>query len=197
MKDIFSKLPSIVWVFLIPLGIAAFIGTIIFGFYLLAEVEGVASIIMLVAGFLTLRAASTVSIPEIKDKAKQSSSFALAAGISFFALMGMAIDQPGNVIYNKPMEIFFCPAETHLFRNVSVSHPLPGRTDITQGFYCVDETDEIVYEMDMFQVIVVRFVEYVFIGYALIGINKLLNQYAFNQRRKQSPTSPQTGPITK
>ena len=56
LKSIFSNLPSIVWVVLLPLGLAALIGGIILIFFMLASVEGFASILILVIGFLVVRA---------------------------------------------------------------------------------------------------------------------------------------------
>jgi hypothetical protein len=167
------QLPSIVWVFLLPLGVITFIGSIIFIFTTLATVEGVASLIFLALGLAYVRGA--IKQPQ-SNKSTRGDAFATAISISFFALMGMAIDQPGNFIYNKPIEVVACPANTSLTREVIVSNPLPGRTDMTQDFTCVDAANKPIERVSMFTVIAVRFVEYVFLGYLLLGVAKLGRQ---------------------
>lgn len=184
-----SKAPSIVWVFIFPLGIAAFIGSIIFIFWAIATVEGVASLVMLIAGFLVMRFGSSVPLTNSEGKKiNAGSNIAIAMGISFFALMGMAIDQTGNYIYNKPLEILFCEDDSTLNRSVDILHPLPGRTDIIQDFSCYDKDGEFVNSIGMFKIIAIRFVEYVFIGYALLYLNRAINHYMF--RKKALKTSP-------
>jgi hypothetical protein len=96
--------------------------------------------------------------------------FITALGICFFALMGMAIDQPGNYLYNKPLEWLFCPANSTLSRGIDVSHPLPGRTDITQDFNCVSSDQKITKRIGPLEIMGVRFVEYVVIAYAVLGL---------------------------
>jgi hypothetical protein len=176
MPTFFSKLPSIVWVILLPLGLIAFIGSIILIFNLVATVEGVASIIFLIIGFLTIGGASaTTKFSGISEGKASGAGFAVAVGIVFFAIMGMAIDQPGNYIYNKPVEWVYCQNGTSLSRGVDVTHPLPGRTDITQDFSCKDTNGVNKYEINMFGLLGIRFVEYVLIGYGLIGLHRLIN----------------------
>lgn len=165
------QLPSFVWVILIPIFFIVLIVGIILTFTALATVEGFASIAILIVTILILRGASIVDFKDAKPP--KDSAFALAAGICFFALMGIAIDQPGNVIYNKPIEILFCPAGTYLYRGTDISHPLPGRTDITQDFRCINETETVAY-VGIGEVIVTRFFEYVLIGYALVYLNRLI-----------------------
>jgi hypothetical protein len=183
-----SNLPSIVYVFLIPLGIIALIGGIITLFFALATVEGVASAVLLIAGFVAVRAGSSIKFETKKQPAakQMGTGWARAMGICFFALMGLAIDQPGNIIYNKPIELLYCPAQTQLVRGSQVSHPLPGRTDINQEFTCVDPSGTATGEIDMFSVILVRFVEYVFIGYGLIGVSTLLDVLSARGKRDTS-----------
>ena len=55
IKKIFFRLPSIVWVILLPLGLLLFIGLIILLFYCLANIEGFDSIVMIISFFLVLR----------------------------------------------------------------------------------------------------------------------------------------------
>jgi hypothetical protein len=168
------NLPSIIWVILLPLGLVAFIGGIMLAFYLLTNIEGLASVIMVFGGFVFLRAGT--GTPAKQDK---SSSFLLAAGIVFFALMGVAIDQPGNFLFNKPLEVIYCRDGAELSRNIITLHPLPGRTDIIQDFACVKDNN-ITSEISQFSVITVRFIEYVLIGYFLVFVNKLINRNQFN-----------------
>ena len=153
-----SKMPSIFWIIVIPLVIAAFIGGIIFFFTALSSVEGFASIIIFVVGFLAMRGTG--------------SSIANALIILFFAAMGVAIDQTGNKLYNLPIEMAECPDGTSLTRDEIVTHPLPGRTDITQYFACVDDDNRLVKEVGLGTVIGIRFAEYLGLGYAIIWFHQ-------------------------
>lgn len=166
-----SKIPSIAWVILLPLGLAVVIGSIIATFFGIAMIEGLASMIFLVIGYFCFRGLSNPNGESIN-------SFILALSIVFFALMGMSVDQPGNFIYNKPLEIFFCPPQTTLYRGVDTYNPLPGRTDIVQNFACYDADKNMLKELGMFEVIGTRFGEYVLIGYLLFYFNK------FTQKKK-------------
>lgn len=166
-----DRLPSFVWILLIVGGIIAFIGGIIGTFYLLSHVEGVGSLIMLIVAWAALRAGSS----DKPTPPEQSGGLFTAIGLTFFAMMGLAIDQTGNPIYNQPLEWFFCPGESQLQRGVDVSHPRAGTTTITQEFACMDGERE-VKRLGMGAVIGVRFVEYVLIGYLLIGLNRLYNR---------------------
>lgn len=152
-----SQIPSIGWIIIFLGGIALLIGAIIGLFYGLATIPGFASIIFLVIGFFVIR--------------NTGSSIANAAIIGFFALMGMAVDQPGNPIYNEPIGIWQCPDGTELNRGINVTHPLPERTDITQEFTCVDESGTLVKRIGMGYVILVRLIEYLVLGYLLMGVN--------------------------
>lgn len=187
LYQISTNLPSFVWVFLLPLGLILFIVTIISFFMALASVEGFASVIMLLVGFGVLWASSTEYVS--KNVKTKSSGLFVAFGISFFALMGLAIDQPGNFIYNKPIEVFFCPDGTNLKRNSIVSHPLPGRTDVNQNFECY-ESDESVKTIGIFDIMLVRFVEYVFIGYGLVYLVAFLKYRNINKPKVQKSSSP-------
>lgn len=162
----FSKfqIPSIGYVLLIPLGLITFIGSIILLFWALANLEGLASVLMLLAGYGAFRSFHQNDIP--------LTSFALGAGIVFFALMGMAIDQPGNLLYNKPLELI-CPDGTSLNRSVDVLHPLPERTDMVQNFQCFDTEGNAVSQINMFHIIGVRFAEYILIGYFLYFLSRI------------------------
>lgn len=177
----FKNLPSIVWILIFILGIAAFIGGILGLFYLLSHIEGVASIIMLVVAWGVIRLGSSVT-SDTDSSPSTGRSLITAACITFFALMGVAIDQTGNLIYNKPLEWFFCPSGAQLKRGVVVTNPVPGQTNVSQDFSCVTPGEvPSVSRIGVFKIIAVRFGEYILIGYALIGLNRL---YSYLRRMK-------------
>jgi hypothetical protein len=160
-----------VWIILFILGIAALIGGIFLLFYALGNIEGFASLLMIVIAWLVIRFMSSDG-EETSSSAGQK--MVVAGVITFFALMGVAVDQPGNYVYNRPIEWFFCPSGTGLHRGVDVTHPLPGRTDVTQDFTCVDSLENFVVDSPpLGGVILVRFVEYVLVAYGLIALNRL------------------------
>ncbi|HEX3051588.1 MAG TPA: hypothetical protein VHP83_13085, partial [Aggregatilineaceae bacterium] len=97
------------------------------------------------------------------------------------ALMGMAIDQTGNVVYNQPLEWFFCPSGTQLERGVVVTNPVPGQTNISQDFSCV-KSGEVAREIGIGEIILVRLGEYILIGYALLWLNRLYNRWRVSRR---------------
>lgn len=171
------QLPSIVWVLLIVLGLIAFVAALIGGFFAISTLEGVASIVMLAAGWLTLRAVQMGT-----GKKSRSSSLGQGMGVAFFALMGLAIDQPGNVLYNQPLQWLFCPPETVLSRGVDINHPRAGVTQISQEFACLNRSGQTVRQISMFELMGVRFGEYVLIAYALIGASALYTRW-----RSRSP----------
>ena len=179
IKSFLSKLPSFVWVILFPLGIILFIGFIIILFYLMSHFEGFVSILMIISFFISAKFVK-IDFP----KKETFKGFWLAAGILFFAVMGMALDQTGNVLYNKPLEMLFCPRETQLARDVYVRNPLPERTDYVQRFDCVDGSNQVVYSINMFQIISVRFVEYIIIAYILLAILKSADYLLKIRKRK-------------
>ncbi len=164
-----SKIPSIAWIITVLATLAAGIGIIIGTFLGIATIEGFASMILLVAGYFYFRGLSS-------PVGEQTGSFVLAISIIFFALMGMSIDQPGNFLYNKPLEMVFCPPQTVLLRGVDTYHLLPGRTDIVQNFACYDLAGENKKELGIFEIIITRFVEYVVIGYILFFSTKFIQK---------------------
>lgn len=166
----FNRIPSFLWIFIIVGGMILFIGGIITFFVALGTVEGFGSLVILILAIIAIIAAK----PEYKKIKTPIDSFTIGAGVFFIALMATCIDQTGNVIYNKPLEIIYCPQNTTLLRESDISHPLPGRTDITQDFSCIhNETGKTEYVINPFQMLLVRFVEYVFFVYAVMGIIKL------------------------
>lgn len=177
--SLWSRLPSMVWIVIFVVGIVALIGGIVGLFWLLANVEGAASIIMLLAGWGTIRVGS--SLDNLPSKGQR---FMVAVGISFFALMGLAIDQTGNYLYNRPLEWFFCPDGTQVERGVEVTNPLPGQTNITQEFTCVKpDHQQPMKGISTGRVMAVRLGEYILIGYALVWINRLYVRF-----RRARPT---------
>jgi hypothetical protein len=103
-----------------------------------------------------------------------------AIAIGFFALMGACVDQTGNYFYNLPIEKISCPVETTLGRKADVNQPMPGTTVITQDFSCYNSNGERVHTVNTFAIMGYRFVEYVILGYLLIGL-----RWVFNYFRKQ------------
>lgn len=166
MKLNFEKIPSIAWIVFFVGGIIAIIGSIIAIFFLLATVPGFASLIFLIIGVVYLFS------PYEKLPHDPSYKIIQAGMITFFALMGMAVDQTGNVIYNAPLQLL-CPPQTSLMRSVDVSHPLPGRTDLTQNFTCVDDSGKEVSSIAIGYMIALRFVEYVIIAYLFILLRSM------------------------
>lgn len=163
-QSIWSRLPSWAWIFIGVGAILLFILFIIGSFYSLAHWEGFASLIFLAIGVFIFRVFSGT---------RPSKNVALRAiMIGFFALMGATIDQTGNYIYNKPVELCMCPEGSQLQRKTITSHSLPGRTDMTQNFSCV-ANGEIVERPDMLAVIGIRFLEYMLLAYLLIGLRWL------------------------
>lgn len=161
-----KNLPSWAWIILIVFGIGALIGGIILFFVGLSTVEGFGSGIILLIAIAVILAARPQYLenPEVKGKVD---NFMIGMGIFFFALMATVIDQTGNPLYNKPLEILYCPVETRLNRSSDISHPLPGRTDITQDFRCIDSSGNTKQFINPLQVIMIRFVEYVLFIYAV------------------------------
>lgn len=175
-----DRIPSILWIPIIIGGGVLLIGGIFAFFIGLATVEGFASIMLLVVAWALLRANSPH--PEATPAARgKSDSLLVAFGISFFALMGFAIDQTGNIFYNQPVEWLFCPDGTQMTRDEDVSHPRAGETQITQEFACINSDNTVVEEISLLKVMGVRFVEYVFIGYALVYLSRL---YDWVRRRR-------------
>lgn len=162
-----SNIPSIAWIFIFVIGIALFIGGIAALFYGLSNLEGLASLFFLLIGYFAIR--------------NSGSSLGNALMIGFFALMGVAIDQPGNPLYNKPIDIWQCTDGTHLNRGVDITHPLPERTDVTQNFSCLDDDDNVVKQISLIFVVGVRFVEYILIGYFFMGFHGLKKRLLGNK----------------
>ncbi|MGL5831417.1 MAG: hypothetical protein ACRCZE_04705 [Candidatus Altimarinota bacterium] len=177
-ESLINKIPTILWVIIIPAVLFGGIAGIIATFWALATVEGVASIALIVAAILVVHFEN-----KVKVTGQKPNKLITAIAISFFALMGMSVDQPGNFLYNKPLGWAFCPSQTNLERYVDISNPLPGTTYVIQEFRCVDDSGKKVKELGMTDLMLGRFVEYVLIGYALIYLNKLISYF----RERKNP----------
>jgi hypothetical protein len=172
-----SKAPSIVWVILIPLGLIVLVGGIIGFFWLLSSVEGFASLLMISIGWLVIWKG-------IQSPKSDTPGWIIAGGIVFYALMGMAIDQPGNWLMNQPIQWLACPAGTTLNRGVDVSNPRPGETVISQDFTCI-EGQSVVARPSVLILIAIRLVEYILIAYLFIGIRRLWLRWRANAASRQ------------
>jgi hypothetical protein len=166
-KIFWKKIPSWVWVIIIPACIAGILALFIGTFFAITTIEGFASIILLAAGIIGF-----VLLP-LRNPYKPN-AFVRAIGITFFAFMGAAIDQTGNIIYNKPVEMCFCNTGSRLARNEDISNPLPGTTYVEQDFTCINNAGEPVKQINTFAVIGIRFLEYVLLAYLLIGLRHII-----------------------
>jgi hypothetical protein len=168
------KLPSLLWILILALGLIAFIGGIIGSFWALATIEGVASFLLLIGGWLAIRS--------FGSNGQRSEPIVRAIALLFFALMGMSIDQPGNFIYNKPLEWVLCGSGQEITKEVEYSNPLPGTTYITNEFQCIDQiSKEKIRSISVPEIIVSRFVEYLILGYLLIYISKVYDRIKIKQ----------------
>lgn len=160
-----EKIPSILWIPIIIGAIAFFIGGILAVFYGFGYVEGFGSIIMLVLGWVGFRIGNNSD--DIKG------GFAVALGITFFALMGMSLDQTGNFIYNQPLEWLYCPENTELVRETIKRGTRGGGIQLSQNYNCLAQNGEVLRKISMFEHMAVRFVEYVFLGYVLLYLSRI------------------------
>lgn len=161
-----DKIPSILWIPIIIGGIALFIGGGWAIFYGFGYVEGFGSLIMLVLGWIGFR------IGNNSDEKDVGNSLGVAVGLTFFALMGMALDQTGNFLYNKPLEWVYCPENSELIRETIKSGARGGGVQLSQNFVCVAQNGEVLRKVSMFEHLAVRFVEYVFLGYILLYLSR-------------------------
>ena len=175
-RSFWNRLPSWAWILIIVGALIIGIGLIIGSFVALATIEGVASLVLLTLGMIGF------GILPLR-KPQPTGAISRAIGISFFALMGATVDQTGNYIYNKPVEICFCNDGTSLNRIENVSNPMPGTTIIQQDFTCYDKAGAPVKTINMFAVMGIRFVEYVLLGYILLGVRRFLWNVKNKERR--------------
>ncbi len=161
-------LPSWAYLILFIGAIVGVIGSFILFTVAISSIEGFASILFLIAGyFVFIRYYTPMDMhPAYK-----------AMAIGFFALMGMALDQPGNYIYNLPFQFIFCDSNESLHREVRVTHHKPGSTEFTQNFQCFKDGEENGRRINILGIIGIRFLEYVGIGYLLIWIGKMKKRF--------------------
>jgi hypothetical protein len=178
MSKYLKNLPSFVWIIIFLFGIIGLIGGIILVFTGIATVEGIGSLVILIVGLVIAWNSGGENIGSIGK----------ASVILFFALMGLAIDQTGNFLYNKPIELIYCPPGTTLTREAIITNPLPGRTDINQDFNCVDHDKEFVAGVDVGSVLLVRFIEYVIIGYLLDFVRVVKHKFTKGRKPYQGNT---------
>jgi hypothetical protein len=185
--SLLHRLPSFAWIIIFVLAIAGLIGGTAGACYVISHYEGAATLLMIGAAWIIIRLWSGLGSQAVVDTpSPQGSNLLVALCIAFYAAMGIAIDQPGNWLFNRPFQWFYCPAGTELQHGVSVSHPLPERTDITQDFSCVTKSDRVfVKRIGGFPQVWVRFVEYILVAYGLLGLNRLYTRI----RRSAAPAS--------
>ena len=169
MSNWTGKIPSLAWILIIAAAVALFIGALWGGFYAVTHVEGVGSIFLLVCAWAALRGGA--NSPDL-----ESSNLGLAILIVFFAMMGIGLDQPGNFIYNQPMEWIFCPPETELTRDVVRRAARGGGVSIEQNFNCVAAGGQVLRRLSGWELYFFRFFEYVVIGYILLGLSRLYSR---------------------
>jgi hypothetical protein len=185
MSKWFEKVPSFVWILVIIAAIALFIGGMIGGFYVITHIEWVGSIFLLVCAWGCLRFGA--NSPEIKSDGALG-KVGLAILITFFAMMGVGLDQPGNLIYNKPMEWIFCPADSELRRDVTRRAARGGGVSVEQNFTCTQTGGEqISRKIGMWEMIFFRFFEYVLLGYVLLGLSRLYSRIRGLPKKKGKP----------
>jgi hypothetical protein len=167
MSKLSEKIPSFLWIPIIVGSIALVIGGMLAFFYGIGYIEGFGSIMILVLGWLGFRVGHN-------SDDLQMGSFGIALGITFFALMGMALDQTGNFIYNQPLEWIFCPADSELTRETIQRGVRGGGVSLNQSFTCLAQNSgEVLRKITGFEHFAFRFVEYVVIGYLLLGLSRL------------------------
>ena len=194
MSKWIEKVPSFVWILVIVTAIALFIGAMIGGFYAITHIEWVGTILMLLCGWGCLRFGA--NSPEIKSDSALG-KVGLAILITFFAMMGVALDQTGNFIYNKPLEWIFCPADSELTRDVVRRAARGGGVSVEQKFTCVAENGgQVRRTIGMWETLLFRFFEYVVLGYALLGLSRLYSRIrglpkkkGTRVKSKKSPTA--------
>ncbi|MBM9500382.1 hypothetical protein JWG44_09000 [Leptospira sp. 201903071] len=159
------------WILIILLGLAAVILTPILFIAAISHLEGFAGSLLLIGGYFGARSAIR----------SQFGPPAKAVFIVFFSIMGMSLDQPGNYLYNFPFR-YLCPSSATIQRSVQISHPLPGRTDMTQAFSCFDTSGKEISRIQLPAILGIRFTEYLLIaGILLLVQARLLSR----QRSKE------------
>lgn len=161
-----EKIPSFLWIPIIIGAIALFIGGSFAIFYGFGYVEGFGSLILLVLGWFGFRVGNN-------SDGSETGTLAVAFGITFFALMGMALDQTGNFLYNKPIEWIFCPKNSELMRETISRGVVGGGVSLSQSFVCADQNSgQILRKISGYEHFGVRFLQYILLGYILLGLSR-------------------------
>ncbi len=177
-RNIRDRVSSWLWAIIILAAIVLAVGIPIALVYGLSHIEGLASVIFLVIGWFVFG---------IFAKGYVKSTLALGSVVGFFALMGMAIDQAGNYLFNLPIGMN-CPEGSTFARSVVALHPYPGRTVFEQAFRCYDGAGKAVKTFADPVVFGVRFAEYFALAYMILGMRKLLFRIG-EARRAREPRS--------
>lgn len=179
MRKWTEKIPSFLWIPIIVGAIALFIGAWLGFFYGIGYVEGFGSLIILVLGWIGFRVGNNSKDLEIGN-------FGIAIGITFFALMGMALDQTGNFIYNEPIQWIFCPENTELTRETISRGVRGGGVSLSQNFACVTDGGEVVRKISGSEHFAFRFVEYIVLGYILLFASRIYGKIKRSGKAEES-----------
>lgn len=177
-KSFFSRIPSWLTAIIVILAAFAFIGFNILLVVGISSFEGIASTVFMAIGILMF-----IVFPLRRKTTASSGQSILGAVVVFFALMGAVIDQTGNFAYNKPVEWSSCPAGSSLDRKTDVNQMYPGKTFYSQDFTCYDLLGNAVKQINIFWVLLIRFVEYLVLALILIIIQRLIQQLRENRAR--------------
>jgi hypothetical protein len=162
-----DKIPSFLWIPIIVAAIALLIGGVMAFFFGLSYVEGFGSLLILALGWIGFRSGNNTPSADV-------GSIGIAVGITFFALMGLALDQTGNFIYNQPMEWIFCPENTELARETIQRGARGGGVSMSQNFTCASSNNgEILRKITVFEHLAYRFIQYVVLGYILLYASRI------------------------
>lgn len=138
-------------------------------FQMTLNFEGIASILLFVVGCAAVW---------FLWKEPIDSGFLKIMMIVVFAVFGALFDGAGNFIYNKPLELAFCPAESELTREVS-SYETEDGTMYTHHFACFSESrNETVKQIPGWVSSALRFLEYALLGGIFLGIIQLSARFA-------------------
>lgn len=165
MKSLTGKIPSFLWLPMIVGAAALLIGGSLAIFYAAGYVEGFASVILLILGWWGFRIGNNSDDFVV-------GGLGTALGIAFFALMGMTLDQPGNFLYNQPMEWLFCPENSELAR-ATIQRGSYNGVSLSQNFACIDRTGGAARAIAGYEHFGFRFVQYVLIGYVLLALSRI------------------------
>lgn len=167
MKETFSTIALI----FIPVILIALAFVLIA--YFTDNFEGIASIGILV---LAIAALFFFKGEVIENK------YTILVFIAIFAFLGLVFDRAGNFIYNKPFEML-CPAETVLSRDVVAVENSDEEMVNQQYFSCYSITQgKAIKELPLYQTIGIRFLEYIVIGFVLIGIYWVIFRFVISKK---------------